>query len=67
MFQNKKLKRYQRKRDFRKTQEPKENAIKKSNEPCFVIQMYDVSPLHYDFVHQLIMRTSPLGVNHYGN
>ena len=47
---SKKLSEYQKKRDFRKTDEPKgNNKSKKNKKPIFVIQKHDASHLHYDF------------------
>lgn len=43
------LKTYQKKRDFRKTNEPKAGRKKSSGEPIFVIQKHNASRLHYDF------------------
>ena len=43
-------KEYQKKRDFRKTPEPKGGAKEgKPSRPIFVIQKHDASTLHYDF------------------
>jgi DNA ligase D-like protein (predicted 3'-phosphoesterase) len=44
-----KLKEYKKKRDFRKTPEPKAAAGKKGGRRVFVIQKHDASNLHYDF------------------
>jgi DNA ligase D-like protein (predicted 3'-phosphoesterase) len=45
-----KLKRYNEKRDFRKTPEPSgKGSPRKSARPIFVIQKHDASRLHYDF------------------
>lgn len=40
---------YERKRDFRKTPEPKGGRRKPGGAPIFVIQKHDASTLHYDF------------------
>ncbi len=44
-----KLNEYEKKRDFKKTTEPKGGKKKKSDKPRFVIQKHDASNLHYDF------------------
>ncbi len=44
----KKLKKYSKKRDFKKTKEPKPSAQKKKKK-IFVVQKHDASSLHYDF------------------
>ena len=44
-----KLGKYQGKRDFSKTPEPKGGTAKVSHGPIFVIQQHDASHLHYDF------------------
>ncbi len=48
-----KLKKYQAKRNFKKTQEPSgdnsNNKIQSQNNPLFVIQKHDATRLHYDF------------------
>lgn len=49
----KNLKSYQKKRDFNKTQEPKDNKKSKNSERTFVIQKHDASHLHYDFRLQI--------------
>ena len=49
---NDKLKKYNEKRDFRKTPEPDSNNVTFSwaeSRPIFVIQKHDASTLHYDF------------------
>jgi len=46
---DKSLEKYQSKRDFRKTGEPKGGSNRKSSKPVFVIQKHDASRLHYDF------------------
>jgi DNA ligase D-like protein (predicted 3'-phosphoesterase) len=44
------LKEYEKKRDFKKTAEPKGRRKKrKSGNPIFVVQKHDASRLHYDF------------------
>jgi len=43
------LKKYQEKRDFRRTPEPAGQAAGASPEPIFVIQKHAASHLHYDF------------------
>lgn len=45
------LREYQRKRDFRKTAEPRgaPGASRKKGAPRFVVQKHDASRLHYDF------------------
>jgi bifunctional non-homologous end joining protein LigD len=43
------LKRYNEKRDFRKTPEPKGMAAKRAGMRRFVIQKHEASHLHYDF------------------
>ena len=44
------MKRYNEKRDFSKTKEPKEEDNGKGNvQPIFVIQKHDATNLHYDF------------------
>ena len=40
---------YERKRDFRRTPEPKGGRRKPGDAPIFVIQKHDASTLHYDF------------------
>ena len=45
---DKKLKDYEKKRDFKKTGEPKGGGKKKSDGTIFVIQKHDASRLHYD-------------------
>lgn len=40
---------YKRKRDFRRTSEPKAKKSKQSDRPVFVMQKHDASRLHYDF------------------
>ncbi|MDF9796643.1 DNA ligase D-like protein (predicted 3'-phosphoesterase) [Catalinimonas alkaloidigena] len=41
---------YQAKRDFKRTNEPQGNTLKKDGHPpIFVIQKHDASTLHYDF------------------
>ncbi|MEC9372622.1 MAG: DNA polymerase ligase N-terminal domain-containing protein [Planctomycetota bacterium] len=40
---------YRRKRDFRRTSEPKGEPGRQSREPRFVIQQHDATSLHYDF------------------
>ncbi|GGI76344.1 DNA polymerase ligase N-terminal domain-containing protein [Legionella impletisoli] len=44
---------YQKKRDFRKTHEPKGNSKTKEFNRIFVIQKHDASQLHYDFRMQI--------------
>ena len=44
-----KLNEYKKKRDFKKTTEPKGGKKKSSDQPRFVIQKHDASQLHYDF------------------
>lgn len=44
-----KLDAYHKKRDFRRTPEPKGGKRKASDQPIFVIQKHDASNLHYDF------------------
>ncbi len=43
------LKKYQEKRDFKKTKEPKGAAKGSSKQPIFVVQKHDARNLHYDF------------------
>src|SRR6202046_1419963 len=43
------LKEYVKKRDFKKTSEPKAGASKDKDHLMFVIQKHDASRLHYDF------------------
>ncbi len=43
------IKEYQRKRDFRKTSEPRGNHKGSNDRPIFVIQKHAASSLHYDF------------------
>jgi bifunctional non-homologous end joining protein LigD len=43
------LKKYQSKRDFRKTKEPKGEKKKGGKDLIFVVQKHDASQLHYDF------------------
>ena len=43
------LKEYRRKRDFRRTAEPRGKVAKRDNERIFVVQKHDASHLHYDF------------------
>jgi DNA ligase D-like protein (predicted 3'-phosphoesterase) len=45
----KKLKKYEAKRDFEKTPEPKPRIKKSSGAPIFVIQQHHASHMHYDF------------------
>jgi len=45
----KKLKEYNKKRDFAKTAEPKAGASKDKDHLIFVVQKHDASRLHYDF------------------
>jgi DNA ligase D-like protein (predicted 3'-phosphoesterase) len=40
---------YEKKRDFRKTPEPRAAARTKGGRPVFVIQKHDATNLHYDF------------------
>ncbi|MFW5794580.1 MAG: DNA polymerase ligase N-terminal domain-containing protein [Bacillota bacterium] len=49
MSKNKSLDNYNKKRDFKNTDEPKGKKNKKSNKSIFVIQKHDASSLHYDF------------------
>ena len=44
-----KLKEYNKKRDFKKTAEPKAGASKDKDHLIFVVQKHDASRLHYDF------------------
>lgn len=43
------LKAYEKKRDFKKTAEPKAGVSKDKNDLIFVVQKRDASRLHYDF------------------
>src|SRR3984885_10986179 len=43
------LKEYNKKRDFKKTAEPKAGASKDKDHLIFVVQKHDASRLHYDF------------------
>ncbi|MGQ9572226.1 MAG: DNA polymerase ligase N-terminal domain-containing protein [Dehalococcoidia bacterium] len=43
------LEAYRKKRDFRRTSEPKGSRKKPGKQPIFVIQKHDASTLHYDF------------------
>lgn len=43
------LEEYKRKRDFKKTPEPRSRTGKPHREPIFVIQKHNASRLHYDF------------------
>jgi len=43
------LTQYRKKRDFRSTDEPREEKRKPGKKPIFVIQKHDASHLHYDF------------------
>src|ERR1700744_1525758 len=43
------LKEYEKKRDFKKTAEPKAGASKDKDHLIFVVQKHDASRLHYDF------------------
>lgn len=43
------LKSYHKKRDFKKTTEPKGEVKKRTGKPIFVIQKHDATSLHYDF------------------
>jgi DNA ligase D-like protein (predicted 3'-phosphoesterase) len=43
------LKKYNEKRNFSKTQEPKGKIIRSKNEPIFIIQKHAARNLHYDF------------------
>src|ERR1700753_1738113 len=43
------LKEYVKKRDFKKTSEPKAGASKDKEHLVFVVQKHDASRLHYDF------------------
>jgi DNA ligase D-like protein (predicted 3'-phosphoesterase) len=49
MSSNDPLKKYQEKRDFRRTSEPAGGRKKSSGKPIFVIQKHDATNLHYDF------------------
>ena len=49
MVNKDKLKEYKKKRDFKRTEEPKGKRGKSSKQPIFVIQKHDASRLHYDF------------------
>jgi DNA ligase D-like protein (predicted 3'-phosphoesterase) len=40
---------YRRKRDFKKTPEPRGRSTKANKEPRFVVQKHNASSLHYDF------------------
>ncbi|CAN5211612.1 DNA ligase D [soil metagenome] len=40
---------YEKKRDFRKTSEPKGGTRKRRGDPVFVVQKHDARSLHYDF------------------
>jgi len=44
-----KLKNYQRRRDFSKTNEPRGGGRKSSKKPIFVVQKHQAQNLHYDF------------------
>ncbi|MBS4537451.1 DNA ligase [Clostridium sp. D2Q-11] len=46
---NEKLNKYNEKRKFSSTPEPKGNSSKNSDKPIFVIQKHNASNLHYDF------------------
>jgi DNA ligase D-like protein (predicted 3'-phosphoesterase) len=46
---DKKLADYERKRDFRRTAEPRGRRSRTSKEPIFVVQKHDATRLHYDF------------------
>ncbi|MFW5832016.1 MAG: DNA polymerase ligase N-terminal domain-containing protein [Prolixibacteraceae bacterium] len=48
-YDKSKLNEYKKKRDFKKTTEPKGGKKKSSGKPRFVIQKHDASRLHYDF------------------
>ncbi len=48
-FDKSKLNEYKKKRDFKKTTEPKGGKKKSSGKLRFVIQKHDASRLHYDF------------------
>ena len=43
------LEKYNEKRDFSKTAEPKAGISKEKNKLMFVVQKHDASRLHYDF------------------
>ncbi len=43
------LKQYQKKRDFKKSPEPKGRVLKKKKSPNFVVQKHWARNLHYDF------------------
>ena len=47
-FDKDKLREYKKKRDFKKTTEPKGGKKKSSDKPRFVIQKHDATNLHYD-------------------
>ncbi|WP_133131238.1 DNA polymerase ligase N-terminal domain-containing protein [Legionella yabuuchiae] len=49
----KELETYHSKRDFRKTEEPKNDSRIKEGQCIFVIQKHDASQLHYDFRLQI--------------
>ena len=49
MIKKDKLKEYKKKRDFKRTKEPKGKKKKSSNQQIFVVQKHDASRLHYDF------------------
>jgi len=49
MGARRKLRDYERKRDFTNTPEPEAAARKKGGRPIFVIQKHDARNLHYDF------------------
>jgi DNA ligase D-like protein (predicted 3'-phosphoesterase) len=46
---HRRLRDYERKRDFKKTPEPEAAARKKGGRPIFVVQKHDARNLHYDF------------------
>ena len=48
-FDKDKLREYKKKRDFKKTTEPKGGNKTSSDKPRFVIQKHDATNLHYDF------------------
>ena len=48
-YDKSKLNEYNKKRDFKKTTEPKGGKKKSAGKPRFVIQKHDATNLHYDF------------------
>lgn len=49
MSEERPLREYRRKRDFRETPEPRETTGRSGRAPVFVVQKHDASSLHYDF------------------